>query len=61
MGFDIGSATSRAAAGARDALLAAARPANERGMAAVAERAIFTEALLGALKARVAEWKTVAK
>jgi hypothetical protein len=61
MGLDIGSATIRAAAVARDAVLAGARPADERGMAAVAERALFTEALLDALKARVAEWKTVAK
>jgi hypothetical protein len=61
MGLDIGSGTIRAAAVARDALLAGTHPANERGMAAVAERALFAEALLGALKARVAEWKTVAK
>ena len=52
---------SAAAAGARDALTAAAGSANERTMGAVARQALFAEALLGAVKARVNELKLVAK
>jgi hypothetical protein len=61
MGLDIGAATIRAAAGARDAIVPGRVMPDERGMAAVAQRALFDEALLGALKARVAEFKAVAK
>jgi hypothetical protein len=60
MGLDIGTTTINAAAAAR-AALSAGKPPDERGMAAVAQRALFDEALLGAIKARVAEWKSVAK
>jgi len=61
MNLDIGDATAAAAAGARDDLTLAARSANERTMGAVAQKALFTEALLGAVKARVNEFKLVAK
>jgi len=61
MNLDIGDATAAAAARARDALTAASRTANERTMGAVAQQALFTEALLGAVKARVNELKLVAK
>ena len=61
MNLDIGDAAAAAAAGARDGLTAAARTANERTMGAVAQQALFTEALLGAVKARVNEMKLVAK
>ena len=61
MDLDIGGPTTAAATAARDALAPSGRPVGERGMAAVAERAIFDEALLAALKARVAEVRTVAK
>ena len=61
MSLDIGDAAAAAAAGARDALTAAGRTANERTMGALARRALFTEALLGAVKARVNELKLVAK
>lgn len=61
MKLDIGDATAAAAAGARDALTVASRGANERTMGAVAQQALFTEALLGAVKARVNEFKLVAK
>ncbi len=61
MRLDIGDAAAAAAAGARDALTAASRTANERSMGAVAQQALFTEALLGAVKARVNELKLVAK
>jgi hypothetical protein len=61
MSLDIGDATAAAAAAARDALTAASRAANERSMGAVAREALFAEALLGALKARVSELKLVAK
>ena len=61
MSLDIGDAAAAAAAGARDALTAAGRTANERTMGAVAREALFTEALLGAVKARVNELKLVAK
>ena len=61
MSLDIGNAAAAAAASARDALTAAGRSANERTMAAVAREALFAEALLGAVKARVNELKLVAK
>jgi hypothetical protein len=61
MSLDIGNATLRAAAGARDALVRSGRAVDERAMAAVAQRALFDEALLGAVKARVSELKSVAK
>jgi hypothetical protein len=61
MSMDIGNATIRAAAAARDAIGNVRTLADERGMAAVAQRALFDEALLGAIKARVAELKSVAK
>jgi hypothetical protein len=61
MNLDIGDATAAAASGARDDLTLAARGANERTMGAVAQQALFTEALLGAVKARVNELKLVAK
>jgi hypothetical protein len=61
MELDIGNPTLASAAAARNALGAAARTAGERTMSAVAQRALFDEALLGAIKARVAELKTVAK
>jgi hypothetical protein len=61
MNLDIGDATAAAASGARDDLTLASRDANERTMGAVAQKALFTEALLGAVKARVNEFKLVAK
>lgn len=61
MNLDIGNATAAAASGASDGLSAAAARANERTMGAVAQQALFVEALLGAVKARVDELKTVAK
>ena len=61
MDHSFGSDTLRAAASARDALVTARRSRDERGMAAFARDALFDEALLGALKARVAELKLAAK
>jgi hypothetical protein len=61
MNLDIGDATAAAAAGARDALTTVSRTANERTMGMVARQALFTEAMLGALKSRVNEFKLVAK
>ncbi len=61
MALDIGNAAAGSALAARDALAAASRTANERTMGAIAREALFNEALLGAIKARVAELKTVAK
>jgi hypothetical protein len=61
MSLDIGDAAARTAAAARDALTAASRSAGERTMGAIAHQALFTEALLGAIKARVNELKGVAK
>jgi hypothetical protein len=61
MSLDIGDATAAAAASARDSLTAAGRSANDRSMGSVAREALFAEALLGALKARVNELKLVAK
>jgi hypothetical protein len=61
MSLDIGDSAAAAAAGARDALTAVGRTANERTMGAIAREALFAEALLGAVKARVNELKLVAK
>ena len=61
MSLDIGAATIRDATAARDALAAGATRADERGMATTARRALFDEALLAAIKARVGEMKLVAK
>jgi hypothetical protein len=61
MSLDIGDATAAAAASARDALTTAGRVASERSMGTLAREALFAEALLGALKARVNEFKLVAK
>jgi hypothetical protein len=61
MNLDIGDAAAAAAASARDALTAAGATANERTMGALAQQALFTEAMLGAVKARVDELKLVAK
>jgi hypothetical protein len=61
MSLDIGNAAAGAAATAQDALTATTRTADERTMGAVAHQALFTEALLGAVKAHVAELKLVAK
>jgi hypothetical protein len=61
MSLDIGDAAAAGAAGARDTLTATAPDANERTMGAVARTALFAEALLGAVKARVNELKLVAK
>jgi len=61
MDLDIGNSAAAAAAGARDALSTTAARANERTMGAVAHQALFVEALLGAVKARVDELKAVAK
>ena len=60
MSFDIGNHALAALAGERAALAVPAR-ADERGMAAVAKSALFCEALLGAVRARVSELRTVAK
>jgi hypothetical protein len=61
MSLDIGNAAASAAAGASDALAAISRTAGERTMGAVAHQALFTEALLAAVKAHVNELKSVAK
>ena len=61
MHLDIGDAAAAAAANARDALTAAGATANERTMGALAQQALFTEAMLGAVKARVDELKLVSK
>jgi hypothetical protein len=61
MVLDIGTSTIAAAAAARNAVATRGQATDERGMAALAERALFAEALLGAIKARVAEAKAVAK
>ena len=63
MQVDVGSLTEAAAAAARERLTAQTRGGapSERGMAAVAKTAIFEEALLAAIKARLSELKTVAK
>jgi hypothetical protein len=61
MNLDIGDDASAAAARALDALTAASRTAGERTMGALARQALFTEALLGAIKAHVNELKLVAK
>ncbi|HEV8020731.1 MAG TPA: hypothetical protein VGP41_05675 [Candidatus Lustribacter sp.] len=61
MSFNIGDAAAAAAASARDALTTASATANERTMGALAQQALFAEAMLGAVKARVDELKVVAK
>jgi hypothetical protein len=61
MSLDIGNAAAQAAASASAELALAARTADERAMGRVARQALFTEALLGAVKAHVNELKTVAK
>ena len=61
MSLDIGNAAAETAATAGDALAVAGRNADERAMGAVAQKALFTEALLGAVKAHVNELKSVAK
>jgi hypothetical protein len=61
MNLDIGNDASAAAARSLDALTAAGRTASERTMGALARQALFTEALLGAVKAHVNELKLVAK
>jgi hypothetical protein len=61
MALDIGNAAAGSVLAARDSLTAASRTANERTMGAIAREALFSEALLGAIKARVAELKLVAK
>jgi hypothetical protein len=61
MSLDIGNLAASGAAAARDALTAASRTANERTMGALAHQALFTEALLGAVKAHVNELKLAAK
>lgn len=61
--FDVGRTTEAAAADARERLTAQARGGapGERAMAGIAKTAIFEEALLAAIKARLSELKTVAK
>lgn len=61
MGFERGIVTPVGITGARDALVAQAGAGGERGMAATARRALFYEALLGAVRARAGELKAVAK
>jgi hypothetical protein len=61
MSLNIGDTAAGAAARASDALAATARNADERTMGTIARRALFTEALLGAVKAHVNELKAVAK
>jgi hypothetical protein len=61
MSLDIGDAAAAAAARARDTLTVAGRRPDERLMGSVAQGALFAEALLGAVKARVNELKLVAK
>jgi len=63
MAIDFTAPTEAAALAARDRLGGLARePArDERGAARVAKAAIFEEALLGALKSRLAELRTVAR
>ena len=62
MKLDVESQTSAAALRDRDRLAALAREVpNERHMAAIAHAAIFEEALLGSLRARLNELRMVAK
>ncbi len=61
MELDTGTAAADAADRAARELTGAARTAGERTMGAIAQQALFTEALLGAIKARVEELKAVAK
>ncbi|HYZ17241.1 MAG TPA: hypothetical protein VE591_12600 [Candidatus Acidoferrum sp.] len=61
--IDPTTSTADAALAAREGVERAARGAShdERGAAALARAALFDEALLGALKARFAELKSVAR
>jgi len=63
MAIDFTAPTEAAALAARDRLdVLAKEPArDERSAARVAKSALFEEALLGALKARLAELRTVAR
>jgi hypothetical protein len=63
MPIDLTVPTAAAALAARDRVELAAHAAarDERGAAGLARSALFEEALLGALKARFAELRTVAK
>lgn len=61
MSFEIFTSSAPAALAARDALAVASAAPDERRMAAVAKQALFTEALLGAIRARINEFKAVAK
>jgi hypothetical protein len=63
MAIDFTAQTESAALAARDRLdvLAKAPARDERSAARIAKAAIFEEALLGALKARLAELRTVAR
>jgi hypothetical protein len=63
MTIDFTASTEAAALAARDRLdgLAKAPARDERGAARVAQSALFEEALLGALKSRLAELRTVAR
>jgi hypothetical protein len=61
MDHTFGADAIRAAASARDALVTLKQANDERGTAAFARTALFDEALLGAVKARVAELKLAAK
>jgi len=61
MHVDIGDSAIAAATRARDALSPPALGASERSMARLTTRAVFCEALLGAIRAQVAEVRTAAK
>ncbi len=63
MTIDTGANTEAAALAARDRLTEQTRSGatTERGMAGIATTAIFEEALLAAIKARLAELKAIAK
>lgn len=63
MTIDNGAATEAAVIAARERLTEQTRGGapSERGMAGIAKTAIFEEALLAAIKARLSELKTVAK
>jgi len=61
--LDVGTQTAAAALAGRERLtdLAHGAPGDEQNMARVAGAAIFEEALLGALHARLSELRSVAK
>jgi hypothetical protein len=63
MTIDTGAMTEAAALAARERLTEQTRAGalSERGMAGIAKTAIFEEALLAAIKARLGELKAVAK